>query len=353
MLDFDKIKNLTQRVLNSEFPDNREKSRTYLSVNKFNFSCPYCRDSAKDPRKKRGYIFLDTLHFKCFNGGCGVFRDILQFFEDWNVSDDITSEEKVTVYQILQDNKKHRISIQKVDLDLFFEKDINEYLVPRDSLLKKMGWTEVKGTPAMPYLLGRFQTPDKRFAWDPHRKKLILFNLNSDETLVLGMQTRKMDDSKMGSKYLTYKLSKIWSSFMEIDDEIFLNDCIMFEPISTIFGIANLRFDEKITIFEGPMDSWLFPNSVGLCSIENKFPFDIDNKRHFLDFDKTGIEKSMSLLAEGEEVFLWTLFIKENNLPENRKWDLNSLVMYLRKNEKKVKRLENYFSSEKWDMINV
>lgn len=353
MLDFEKIKNLTQRILNAEFPGNREKSRLYLSGNKLNFSCPYCRDSAKDSRKKRGNLFLDSLHFKCFNGGCGVFRDVLQFFEDWGVSDDISADEKISVYQILQDNKVNRISLQKVDLDLFFEKDINEYLVPREDLLKRMGWTNVEGTPAIPYLLGRYQTPDKRFAWDPHRKKLILFNLDSTENLILGMQTRRMNDNSSGSKYLTYKLSKIWSSFMGIDDEVFLNECVMFEPISTIFGIASLRFDEKITIFEGPMDAWLFWNSTGLCSIENSFPFDIENKRYFLDFDKTGIEKSMELLSQGNEVFLWSLFIKENNLPEDRKWDLNSLVVYLRKTGKKVKRLENYFSSEKWDLINV
>ena len=39
-------------------------------------------------------------------------------------------------------------------------------------------------------------------------------------------------------------------------------------------------------------------------------------------------------------------FVKENDLPERDKWDLNDLVNYLRETGKKIKRLEKYFSNE-------
>jgi hypothetical protein len=45
--------------------------------------------------------------------------------------------------------------------------------------------------------------------------------------------------------------------------------------------------------------------------------------------------------------------LKENGFPEREKWDLNDVVNYLRETGKKIKRLDNYFSSDKWDIIDV
>ena len=62
------------------------------------------------------------------------------------------------------------------------------------------------------------------------------------------------------------------------------------------------------------MDSWFWNNSVGLCSIENKFPFEVEGIRYWYDWDKAGIEKSMDLLSKGHIVFNWGKFLEENNI---------------------------------------
>jgi len=45
--------------------------------------------------------------------------------------------------------------------------------------------------------------------------------------------------------------------------------------------------------------------------------------------------------------------IKENNLPERDKWDLNDVVNYVRSEGVKIKKLDNYFSNNKWDLLEI
>ena len=167
------------------------------------------------------------------------------------------------------------------------------------------------------------------------------------------MQIRNFKYSKRVPKYITYRLGKIWEDFIGKGDPEFLKSLDHLNEISTIFGISNLNFNRMITVFEGPFDSFLFPNSVALCSINNRFPFDIENKRWFLDDDKAGKDKAMKIIQEGESVFMWEKFKKENDLVTFKIKDLNKLVIHLKVNNKKIKRLENYFSRDKLDLINI
>ena len=98
------------------------------------------------------------------------------------------------------------------------------------------------------------------------------------------------------------------------------------------------------------MDSWFWKNSVALCSIENKFPFEFEDIQYWYDWDNAGRKKTSELLTQGATVFNWKKFLVENNLPLNRKWDLNDLVNYLRMKKLKIKRLDQYFTKEVLDL---
>ena len=137
---------------------------------------------------------------------------------------------------------------------------------------------------------------------------------------------------------------------MYVTDKEFLEKARAVDPISHVFGIGTLDFSSDITVFEGPMDSWFWTNSIGLCSLENKFPFEVDNVRYWYDWDKSGIEKTMDLLSRGQTVFNWGKFLEENSISKNRKWDLNDLVVHLRTTGKKIKRLDNYFTNDVLDL---
>ncbi len=349
-MDVQRIEELLNSVLAKEFPNDPARQRIYKAGNRLNFSCPYCGDSTKDPKKKRGNFYLDTLSYKCYNGGCGIFKDSTSFFKDFGVYRRLSGEEREEMRTTTDQNRaKRKTTYGKIDIGLFFETDINEIVIPRSDFMKALGLEDVAGSKIQRYIQRRGQIPDSRFAWDPKWEKLFLFNLTPEEK-ILGLQVRNMNGIKGSSKYLTYKLSGIYEKILKETNPEIIEKAKAIDPISHVFGIGNLDFSLEVTVFEGPMDSWLWNNSVGLCSVENKFPFDIENKRYWYDWDKAGIKKSMELLGAGETVFNWGKFLEENEITKNRKWDLNDVVTHLRSTGKKIKRFDNYFTNDVLDL---
>jgi hypothetical protein len=344
-----KIESLVREVLSREFPGSPNKQRIYSSGNRLNFSCPYCGDS-NDARKKRGNFYMDTQAYKCYNGGCGVFKSSLSFFNEFGVYGKLSRDEVSEIKKILDENRdKRRPIIGSTDISMFFEDDINKFIIPRSQFMESLGLKDVAGQPIERYLRKRYQSIDNRFAWDPKKEKLFLFNLDKEDK-ILGLQLRNMNSIKGSSKYLTYKLSGIWEKLLFCKDKEFLDGCRKIDPISSVFNVATIDFGQDITIFEGPMDSWLWKNSVGLCSVENRFPFDVENIRFWYDWDKAGLNKSIELLTAGFKVFNWGKFLEDHTITKNRKWDLNDLVIHLRKTGKKIRRFENYFTDDVLDL---
>lgn len=345
-----RIEDLISQVLRREFSGDSARQKIYKGNNRFNFSCPYCGDS-RDGKKKRGNLYLNTLSYKCYNGGCGIFKDFYGILKDFGISNQVDSDEREEIFKVLHEGKeKRKTSYGDIDISFFFEEDIKKYIIPRQDFMTKLKLQEVKGSKIEIYLIRRNQIPDQKFAWDPVKQRLYLFNL-SREGNILGLQFRNMKyGGSGGSKYYTYNLSGIWEKLLGCTDEEFLAGCRKINPISTVFNVGTISFDDVITIFEGPMDSWLWKNSVGLCSVENHFPFDMDNLRYWYDWDSAGRSKSSELLAEGKSVFNWRKFLQDHNLPTNKKWDLNEIVNFLRAKGIKVRRFDYYFTEEVLDL---
>jgi hypothetical protein len=348
-LSEERIKQILSVALRSYFGDAPQRLKIYKGGNRLNFCCPYCGDS-KDARKKRGNFYLDSFTYKCYNDGCSIFRNLNTFVRDFEIRDMLTTDEISEISEI----SKSAVSRKKIrnSIDFYFSKNYKEILVPRDILKEKLLLTDVKGTFAEKWLISRNQIPDEKFLWDPRLKNLYILNLSGDETNVIGLQVRNIV-KKYGSKYYTYKLSGIYKNLLNVKDSEIIRKAEEIDPVSNVFGFSTVDLDSMITVFEGPFDSFLCPNSVALCSVNNAFPFDVTNKRWLLDSDKAGRNKSMEMLKNGEEVFLWGKFLNENNLPDREKWDLNDVVDYVRDKKIKINRLDNYFSSNILDIIDL
>mgnify|MGYP003659320827 CR=1 FL=1 len=126
-----------------------------------------------------------------------------------------------------------------------------------------------------------------------------------------------------------------------------------------MIGYCEYCEEENITIFEGYLDAKLYPNSVGMCSANNDFPFLLDNKRYMYDNDVAGKKQALIQLRQGFPVFLWKKYLKKHNITivydENNDSyiikDLTDLLKYKRMSGIKTERLEGYFSNNKMDMI--
>lgn len=348
-IDPARVKSLIKSVLDSNFKNDPQRSIIYQSGNRMNFCCPYCGDG-KDPKKKRGNLYLDTMSYKCYNGGCGVFKAFNFFLDDFGFSDLLSVDEKSGIISISREKSARRRIRNTVDF--FISENYKDVIIEREYLKESLDLIECKDHIGK-YLEERNQKIDSKFLWDPMRRNLYILNLTADEKNIIGLQIRNMSRKVNSSKYFTYKLSGIYKKLLGVKDQSIILKAEEVDPISSVFGFSTVDLDSMITVFEGPMDSFLCPNSIALCSINNPFPFEVENKRWLLDGDQAGKDKMRDLLVKGDTVFLWSKFISENNLPEREKWDLNDIVNYVRSNGIKIKKLDNYFSNNKWDLLEI
>lgn len=333
---------------------NSYKREPKLYNDRISFACVFCGDSHKDPRKKRGNLFSTTLKYHCFNGDCNAHMSIYSFLEKRSELSHFDGNEqaylKKNASSYVTDFRKLK---SFVGMESMFSEDILALSLERDVVMKKLGLVEIRHSRIESYLLGRLQKDFQKFAWDPKKGLLYVFNLNSEKDRVLGLQIKTFNKK---TPYLTYKSTRMYE-LLKISTEGIEEKLQKLDSISTVFGILQADLSKPITVFEGPLDSFLFPNSLALCSAKNSLPFDIEGVRYFYDNDDTGRIYSLKRINEGHQVFLWKKYIEENKLYEfsekKKKLDLNDLLIFMKSSSVKYKPFVTYFSDSKYDGIYV
>jgi predicted RNA-binding Zn-ribbon protein involved in translation (DUF1610 family) len=331
-----------ESLLRQRFPNSPGKQKIHPHTDRVTFSCPYCGDSMESDHKKRGNIILKGKFagfYKCFN--CGIFKPVSAFLKDYKIDAELELVNYLSSTKL--DFKKSSYGSYDISV-LINAQSIEDHAIEREELKKRFDFVEVSGTPILSWLRGRLQFEEERFLYNYNKNFLVILNLTK-EGRIIGYQRRNFD--KRLEKYNTYNLRKIYGEMgdlREIPDSI--------EAISQIYGISQLDFSRKITLFEGPLDSFLFPNSVANAGASKGFPIDIPI-RYFYDWDKKGIEKSVEKIQEGNEVFLWTKLRNDLDFPERKKWDLNELAIWLKANGKPRPAYDFYFSADPLDILDI
>lgn len=309
---------------------------------RWNFACPFCGDSHSDHNKKRGNIYLNDFHFHCFN--CGEHASLSWFMKKFER--DVKSGQILSFVEksktLSGDTGFHSRNSDKVS-EIFGE-EILEFAIPIEVFFEKLNLIKIEQTKrGMSYLLQREQKNFSNFAWDEKRNLLYVLNLTADKQKVLGYQIRRFSDS--GPKYLTYEMSAMYKELnLHLDEEL----AKRFDPLSTVFGCMSIDLSQTITVFEGPLDSFLMPNSIALSSLQKKPPFLTKNTRFMFDYDKPGIEKSISYLKEGLTVFMWSKFFLETRgleiFLDKQKVDFSDVIVYAKKHNLKID-YNSYFTN--------
>jgi hypothetical protein len=344
-----KIVETMKNVLQSEFSI-EEKRELKMHRDRVSFACIYCGDSFKDTRKKRGNLFQLSMQYHCFNGDCNAHMSIYNFIKERKLLNNFTLDEQNYMReagkQRFFDLKKIR---ESMGLETFFSEQIEKLSVERSFLMEKLKLVEIKGSRIEKYLKERLQTNFHKFGWNPKEGLLYVFNYTADEKRVIGLQIKTFNKR---NPYLTWKLSRIHEE-LGIYREEHREDLEKMDFLSNIFGIFQADLNRPITVFEGPLDSFLFPNSVALCSAKNSLPFEVEGARYFYDNDATGRDWAVKRITQGNSVFLWRKFIEENELSafQHKIKDLNDLLVFIHRSRKRCKKFIDYFSSDKYDMV--
>jgi len=347
--DFERILvSYVQKIVDQRFPENPIKRKVRIHKNKrITFSCPVCGDSMQNSWKQRGNIILEGKHkyyMKCFN--CGEFKRADHFFKDFKI------DLSLDAISYISNNKGDFTSSRGAyDISLLLDAiTIEKYAIERQELKNSFGLIEAKESSAWLWLNKRLQFDAIKFLYHPSGNYLLILNLTPSGK-ILGFQKRPFQTFRGSSKYLTYSLSGIYNLLKKeekVPDEI--------DTLSQLFGICALNFNQLITVFEGPLDSFLFRNSIGNGGANKQFPLEIP-RRYFYDDDEAGSQNAIKRINEGYPIFLWERFKHEYGLPykpeNDKKWDLNNVIIWFNNKNIPVPLWDKYFSDDPMDVIDL
>ena len=314
-MDKNYIKDILQKVLNKEF-SNSQKRKIADYNDRFNVACPYCGDSHKNNHAKRGNLYINRLIYICFN--CDKKTTLDRFCKDFN--EQIDPDKKLEMIEHLNSvmtysdyegdfvEAKFEDLIDLSELERVFSQDLTPIsdfkpIQPNGGVFK--------------YLIGRGIPTEfhkniyqAKFWKNEDEHEWIIVMLNKREDKVLGLQIRNLKEGKRRMfKIYNYENLLEWINIgKDVEDEMDINQLVVYNKLSYYFNILNVDFGEKITVFEGYLDSLFFPNSIGLVGVNTDYRFLENNDldiQYFFDNDEAGYKKSEEKLKEGYPIFLW------------------------------------------------
>lgn len=308
------IKSIIQQVLDSNFKI-VEKKRINEYHDRVQFACPYCQDSSKVKSAKRGNVWFNKLIYVCFN--CGKKTNFDKFSKDFNIR--LDPEKKLELIEHLNSTISYK-DAEDDFLDTEFDKLIDFSEVERIFNNDELNITDFKPVQKNgaihQYLLGRGISDklhqniyEAKYWVNSDRYDPIIVLLNRRGPKILGVQIRNLKDGKRRLfKIYNFETLYKWIKNVEEIEDIDFNQLVIYNKLSYYFNILNVDFSEKVTIFEGYLDSLFYPNSIGVVGVNTDMKFLESNNlelQYFYDNDPAGFEKSEQKLKEGYPVFLW------------------------------------------------
>lgn len=288
--------------------------------------------------------------------------------------EELSSEDKIVVHEIQQNSKKFekRMSGSQSSMSMTL---LERLAIPKMILFKQLGIiSPYKNERASSYLKSRMiDIRDwKYFAYDEKDDELYIMNITPSDR-VIGYQVRQLNPKSNKQRYISSRLTKIYSDVFSKDINGIVERLLLKEPLgkkyieeedgienivahldrlSGIFNIMNVNLSQPLTILEGPIDSLAVANSIALQSAAKHldgFFDEIETVRYVFDNDKTGKEMTLKKLKEHKTVFLWGKYLDMINSKVKVK-DLNDLQ---KTNQFNRDILEQCFTDDEFDAMYI
>jgi len=364
------IINMVQKILNKEF-SNPQKRRINDFNDRLNIACPYCGDSHKNNSSKRGNVYLNRLFFICFNCDkkttfdrmCKDFNEIIDPEKKLEMIQHLDSVMTYSDYENNLSDAKFENLIDLSELERVFNSDLTQ--------ISDFKPIQTNGG-VYKYLIGRGIGPEfhkniyqGKYWKNEDESEWIIIMLNRKDNKVLGIQIRNLKEGrKRMFKIYNYENLLEWVNIGKDDIDLNISELVIYNKLSYYFNILNVDISDKITVFEGYIDSLFYPNSIGLVGVNTDFKL-IENNgldlQYFFDNDEAGFKKSEEKLKEGFSVFLWNKLFqdivskKKSNDPDkllhriSKVKDMNKLSQMVEGSYKKLN-LEEFFSQDEFDI---
>jgi hypothetical protein len=371
-MDSSYINSLVQRVLNKEF-SNRNKRKINQYNDRANFACPYCGDSSRNDRAKRGNLYYNRLFYVCFN--CDKKTTLDKLCKDYD--EQIDPDKKLEMIEYLDsvmtysDYENEFLDAQfddlidLEDLKTAIERKVTpitdfEPIDPKKGIFKYLISRGIPPNMHRDIYQGKYWRNEDESEW-------IIIMLNRKQDKVLGMQVRNLKSGRRRMfKIYNYENILEWVNVSKgiEDTDMDISKLTIYNKLSYYFNILNVDFNKTVTVFEGYLDSLFYPNSIGLVGVNTDFRFLESNGfdiQYFFDNDDAGFQKSESKLKDGFKVFLWyklfeNVLDSKKNVNHFQLWnkitkvkDINKLAEIVFDPYKKLK-LYDFFSNDVLDI---
>lgn len=304
-------------LLEKRFPDTLEKQKIDEGADhKLNFACPICGDSQKKVSKKRGNLYLDSKHYKCFNDGCMAYMSLTEFVAK------MSRKFSILMPTFILDDDVQTVEIKRTDNQLarFLTSDTTKLIRITDVVnrfsLRRLDQID-DDSPAVQFLkrrnLDRIKDYGDFLYTDNSNSRIYIFNFDRRSGKVLGLATRSLQED-VDRKYIIKSYTELSQLFVQkniakdlIDDANFLNN---------YFNILNVDFSKPILLSEGQFDSMLVNNCIATSGVTKARSIlaNLGSKsgvRIVFDRDKAGKGQMMTLIKQDYSVFLWNKALQE------------------------------------------
>lgn len=372
--EHDDVYKFLLELLKKRFPDEPIKQdNIHLGHKSYNFPCPYCGDSKKDPKKKRGHIYHKTKTFKCWNDGCGRFATLQDFIKFWTDAYFIDIMDMEFDYEPEFDpySFKNKIDKSKPLHNTLREMGILNGLMKKYQIERAFSLTPIDRVDVDSYayeyaqercLLDIPGIGDYMYA-NNYDNKIFIINYDKSTDAVIGFSIRHLDERQIKKhKYDNFTYSRIME-YMNVTEEIENLDII--DTLSNYFNIFNVDFNSKVTVLEGQIDSLFVKNAIAVTGT-TKLDFILAYLRKndikiLFDNDVAGKKESVGTIDQGIYTFLWEILIKRlTNMYKDKPAilkinDINNLYTYLKGKgpinyDKFNALLDKYFSNSAFDL---
>lgn len=332
-------RNLSEK-LREIFPQDKDKQEIQKRGKNINFACPYCGDSKRDSKKKRGWLYFKSfVFFKCFN--CGMVKNLYSFVKDLDISRDINLSFLKKVDSSLIPSTTYATSSSVVyDIESYLP-TLKEFYSLTSGIYPVEHDIEV-----LKYLKSRYvlSLPLENFATDRFHNLYVL-NLQREQKKVLSFQVRYREPYK-GIRWRSFSFGALNEKFYHKDIPEDVLGKLNFA--SNFYNILNIDPYKTVFITESAICSTHFPNGMASQGTGNliKLPTGLyipDNTT----LDSAGNKLALELMNENLKVFLWRKFLTDFPQFKNSK-DINEIVQKV-KGKWDFRKLLPYFSQDSFD----
>jgi len=335
-IDFDVkefIQNVLDKVHKNEYKRDIEGDSSYSQ--QYRFSCPYCGDS-DNIKKKRGNFYKNSLTYYCFN--CGIYKNIKDFYIDFKMKQyDKSLINKI--FAVNNANSKNEFRQKNEQFKDFLIGEYYQYFFTYNDIIDMYGFSNIENTKGEEYLHNRrIYSIGESFLYDNQYDAVVILNMikgkKKDEKSIISFQRRFLKENPNFSKYQTFgnhKLLEKINKIYESDEHIHY-----MKKLSTTYNIFNIQVNKNITVFEGPLDSELYENSIATMTIHNTPLYENKLFRYIFDFDTEGNKKSLDFVLKNKTVFLWKKLFNKigyNEYNHNKKVDWGDITDFIYKNK--------------------